>query len=251
MPVETYDEIGAGYVRTRRTDPRHAGAIADALGGARTVVNVGAGAGSYEPRDRLVTAVEPSRTMIDQRPQGSAPVVQAGAEALPFADRTFDAGLAVLTVHHWRDPAAGLHELRRVVRGPVVVFTADIEVWARMWLVRDYLPEIAELDRARFVTPGQVAEALGGGRIQPLLTPADCADGFGPAFWRRPQAYLDPGVRAGISSLVALDEETRSGGLAMLAEDLGSGRWAERNAELLGLDAFDAGHRLVVADATR
>jgi SAM-dependent methyltransferase len=248
--VATYDEIGVEYARTRRTDPRHARAIADALGDARTVVNVGAGAGSYEPRDRPVTAVEPSRTMIAQRPEGAAPVVQAAAEALPFPDRTFDAGLAVLTIHHWSDPVAGLHELRRVVRGRVVVVTADIEVWARMWLVRDYFPEIAELDRGRFVTPEQVERELGGGRVDPLPTPADCVDGFAPAFWRRPRSYLDPAVRAGISSLVALDEQILSRGLAALAADLKTGAWAEGNAELLDLDEYDAGHRLVVADAT-
>lgn len=246
--MATYDDIGIGYARTRRTDPRHSRAILDALGGARTVVNVGAGAGSYEPRDRSVIAVEPSSTMISQRPAGSAPVVQAGAEALPFADRSFDAGLAVLTVHHWRDPTAGLRELRRVARDRVVVFTADIEVWARMWLVRDYFPEIAELDRARFSKPEQVAEALGGGRVQPMPTPADCEDGFGPAFWKRPQAYLDPGVRAGISSFAALDDETTSRGLEALAQDLESGRWVERNAELLELAEYDAGHRLVIAE---
>ncbi len=247
MTSETYDEIGVGYARTRRTDPRHLAAILEALGDARTVVNVGAGAGSYEPRDRRVVSVEPSWTMISQRPRGSAPVVQGSAQALPFAEDSFEAGLAVLTVHHWRDPVRGLAELRRVASGRVVVFTADIDVWSRMWLVRDYLPEIADVDRDRFLTPEAVADAIGGGRVSPLPTPADCEDGFGPAFWKRPHAYLDPGVRVGMSIFAALDERTVSRGLEALARDLESGRWVRRNAELLDLDAYDAGHRLVVA----
>ncbi len=250
MRSETYDEIGAGYVRTRSTDSRHARTILEALGAAGTIVNVGAGAGSYEPRDRKVVAVEPSWTMISQRPPGSAAVVQASAEALPFADMTFEAGLAVLTVHHWRDPARGLRELRRVARGRVVVVTADIDVWAKMWLVRDYLPQIAAFDRGRFPSPERIVEALGGGRVAPLLTPADCEDGFTPAFWRRPHAYLDPGVRAGMSSFASLDDQTVTTGLLALERDLESGSWFERNAELLNLDEYDAGHRLVVAEVT-
>jgi SAM-dependent methyltransferase len=226
---KTYDEIGTGYAKTRRADARHEHAILDALGGARTVVNVGAGTGSYEPRELLVVAVEPSATMITQRPPASAPVAQASAEALPFADSAFEGGLAVLTVHHWLDKTAGLRELRRVVTGPVVVFTADIEVWSQMWLVRDYLPEIGELDRRRFPSPERIAEDLGGARIEPLLTPADCTDGFTPAFWRRPWAYLDPAVRQAQSGFATLGEETVAPGLAALDDDLRSGAWHERN----------------------
>ena len=247
MTSKTYDEIGTGYAQTRRADVRHEHAILDALGGARTVVNVGAGTGSYEPRELLVVAVEPSATMIMQRPPASAAVVQASAEALPFGDGAFEGGLAVLTVHHWRDTSAGLRELRRVVTGPVVVFTADIDVWSQMWLVRDYLPEIGELDRRRFPSPERIAEDLGGARIEPLLTPADCTDGFTPAFWRRPWAYLDPAVRRAQSSFATLGEETVGPGLAALEDDLRSGAWHERNCRLLELENFDAGHRLVIA----
>jgi SAM-dependent methyltransferase len=244
-----YDRIGTGYGRTRRPDPRHQRTILRALGDARSVVNVGAGTGSYEPLNRTVVAVEPSEVMIAQRPKGGAQVVRARAEELPFTDGAFDAGLAILTVHHWEDHVRGLREVRRVAASRVVIFTADIDVWAGMWLVRDYFPEIAELDRRRFPSPGTIARTLGGGRILPMPTPDDCTDGFTPAFWKRPQAYLDPSIRRGMSSFAAMDDRTVTLGLARLATDLESGRWRERNADLLDLDEFDAGHRLVVAGA--
>lgn len=244
-----YDTIGSGYTATRRPDGRHEATIRTALGDAWSVLDVGAGAGSYEPRDRRVVAVEPSAVMIAQRPDDAAPSaqVQAVAERLPFLDDAFDAAMAVLTVHHWEDPRAGLFEVRRVTRGRVVVVTADVDVWARCWLVRDYFPEIVELDRGRFASPELVADALGGGVVEPLLTPHDCTDGFTPAYWRRPEAYLDPRVRAGSSSFAQLGEAAVAEGLRRLERDVGSGAWSERNAELLDLEAFDAGHRLVIA----
>jgi hypothetical protein len=204
-----YDRIGSGYPRTRQADPAHERAIVRALGDARSVVNVGAGTGPYEPRDRRVVAVEPSGVMIAQRPAGTAPVVQARAERLPFEDARFDAALAILTVHHWA--------------------------------------EIAELDRDRFPPPERIVDILGGGQILSRLTPANCADGFTPVFWRRPHAYLDPGVRVGMSTFASLDEELVKNALARLARDE-SGRWHSRNAELLELDEYDAGHRLIVAE---
>ena len=248
IAVSTYDRIGTGYAKTRRPDPSHQRAILRALGDARSVLNVGAGTGSYEPSDRTVVAVEPSEVMIAQRPTGAAPVVRARAEGLPFGDGAFDAALAILTVHHWDDPGRGLSEMRRIAATRVVIFTADIDVWARMWLVRDYFPEIAELDRRRFPPPEVIAHSLGGGRILSIPTPGDCTDGFTPAFWKRPEAYLDPGIRAGMSSFAVIDNRSVTRGLARLARDLESGQWRARNAALLDLDELDVGHRLVVAE---
>ena len=245
----TYDLIGKRYSATRRPDPAHERAIVRALGDSRSVLNVGAGAGSYEPADRRVIAVEPSSVMIAQRAPDAAPVVQARAEQLPFADASFDASLAVFTVHHWHDPERGLREMRRLTRSTAVVFTADVDVWSQMWLVRDYLPEIAELDRQRFPSPDRILETLGGGEIVTVPTPADCTDGFTPAFWKRPHAYLDPAARAGMSSFALLDPDLVRIRLDRLARDLERGTWHTRNADLLDLDAFDTGHRLVLAPA--
>jgi SAM-dependent methyltransferase len=242
-----YDRIGTAYNRTRKPDPAHEHAILRALGDARRVLNVGAGTGSYEPADRWVVAVEPSQLMISQRPDEAAPVVQARAEHLPFNDTSFDAALAILTVHHWEDPVRGLREMRRVAATRVVVLTADIDVWADMWLVRDYLPEIAQLDRDRFLPPEAIAAELGGGRILPVPISSNCTDGFTPAFWRRPYAYLNQNTRTGMSSFAYLDDELVKQRLARLAADLESGRWHERNHDLLDLDEYDAGHRLVLA----
>jgi SAM-dependent methyltransferase len=236
-----YDTIGVNYAALRRPDPRIAAAIRRALGGARTVVNVGAGAGSYEPEDRDVVAVEPSAAMIAKRPAGAAPALQAIAERLPFADDAFDAAMAVLTVHHWRDVAAGLAEMRRVARGPVVLVTFDPA--ARPWLT-DYLPGLAALDDVSMPPMERYCEALGPVRIEPLLIPHDCSDGFLYAYWRRPSAYLDERVRSGSSSFWKIDA---AAGLARLAADLESGIWADRHAALAGLEAYDAGYRLVVA----
>ena len=245
----TYDQIGKGYSTTRRPDPALERAISQALGDARSVLNVGAGSGSYEPADRRVVAVEPSTVMIAQRVPGAAPVVRAHAERLPFPDATFDASFAVFTVHHWRDQDRGLREMRRVSRSTVVIATADLEVWSRMWLLRDYVPEIADLDRRRFPSPERIVETLGGGQIVTVPTPADCPDGFTPAFWKRPSAYLDPTVRAGMSSFALLDDDLIRTRLERLERDLQSGAWQARNAGLLELDELDTGHRLVIAPA--
>ena len=242
-----YDVIGTGYTRTRRADPRIAARIHGPLGAARTVVNVGAGAGSYEPTDRRVVAVEPSAAMIRQRPANAAPVLRGSAEALPFADGAFAAGTALLTVHHWPDPLAGLAELRRVTRGPIVVLTFDHAVHATQWLVTDYLPSMVELDTA-LPSPAQIAEALGGGAVEVLPVAHDCTDGFCHAWWRRPDAYLDPAVRAGISGIARLPGTVVEEAMARLADDLASGRWHDSHADLAGLDEIDAGYRLVVAD---
>jgi SAM-dependent methyltransferase len=241
---QLYDEIGGVYRSHRAPDSRIAAAIGAALGRAGPVVNVGAGAGSYEPLDRRVVAVEPAWTMIRQRPAGSAPVVQADAARLPFRDGAFGAALAVLTVHHWADRPSGLAELGRVARGPVVILTWDPSA-AGFWLVRDYFPDLMAIDRRIFPSIEEIGRSLGPTDVQPVRIPHDCTDGFLGAYWRRPHAYLDPGVRAAISTFSKLDDARP--GLANLRADLESGAWASRNADLLDRLDLDLGYRLVVA----
>jgi SAM-dependent methyltransferase len=245
--VSAYDRIGATYATTRRPDPRIERQIAEALGDARSVVNVGAGLGAYEPRDRDVVAVEPSAVMLAQRAPDAAPAVQAPAEALPFPDGSFDAALAVLTMHHWSDWRAGVAELRRVARQRIVMLTFDPAYISQYWLVRDYLPQIAVQDEARFPPLPVVADALGGAEIVPVPIAQDCRDGFLCAFWRRPLAYLEDGVRANISSLAVLDPRVAAEVLRRLERDVADGSWAERNADLLALDETDFGYRLLIA----
>lgn len=241
-----YDSIGTGYVVTRRTEPRIAAKVWAALGDARTVLNVGAGTGSYEPPGRHVIAVEPSAIMRAQRPAGSAPCVAATAESLPFERQSFDAAMAFSTIHHWPDPIAGLREMRRVAQRAVVFThdTSDAGWLHRFWLTRDYLPEVADLIAGR-PSVDQLAHAIGA-RVEPVPVPWDCADGFFEAYWRRPAAYLDDQVRRGVSvwTMVGRDAEQRA--VRDLRDDLASGRWAERNRDLLGLDAAELGLRLLV-----
>jgi SAM-dependent methyltransferase len=248
-----YDTIGAGYGRTRRPDPRLARWIRAALGDAKTVVNVGAGLGSYEPDDLDVTAVEPAAAMIAARPPAAAPCVLAAAESLPFAEASFDAAMAVLTMQHWSDVTAGLRELRRVARRRVVLFTWDPEFGDTLWLTTDYLPLIRRRDRRIFPRLPVVLAGLQpqrGFTIDPVLIPHDCTDGFLGAWWRRPEAYLDPVVQAGISSFCELGLTVTGPPLARLAADLGSGEWRRRYGHLLELDELDLGYRLVTAHLT-
>ena len=240
-----YDTIGATYTVTRRTDPRIAARIWAALGHARTVLNVGAGTGSYEPPDRDVLAVEPSALMRSQRLPNAAPCLAGSAEGLPFADQSFDAAMAVCTLHHWQDPIAGLREMRRVARR-VVVFTCDTtdRSWRRrFWLTRDYLPEVGA---SRVGLATELARAIGA-RMEPVLIPWDCADGFFEAYWRRPEAYLDEGVRRGTSVWDAVGPDAEERAVRSLRADLASGRWAERNRDLVDLDAAVLGARLLIA----
>ncbi len=242
-----YDTIGRGYARQRRTDPRIAAHLTAALGDARSVLNVGAGSGSYEPADRYVVAVEPSAVMIAQRPPSAAPAVRARAEALPFPDRSYDAAMAVLTLHHWADRAGGLAECARVARERVVLLTWDPAA-DTFWLMQEYFPEFIEADRRQFLELPAYAEAFGPGarvRVAAVPVPRDCVDGFLGAYWARPEAYLDPAVRAGISSFALPGTEP---GLERLRADLGSGAWHARHGRLLAEDALDLGYRLVVAD---
>ena len=240
-----YNLIGRTYTATRQTDPRIAARIWAALGGARTVVNVGAGTGNYEPADREVTAVEPSAVMVAQRPPGAAPAVQASAEQLPFADASFDAAMAVLTLHDWDDWRAGCAELRRVARERVVVFSWDPTYRRRMWLGPEYFDHLVDPDLESFPSLAEQAQALAAD-VEIVPVPWDCQDGFQGAFWRRPEAYLDPAVRAGISSLANREAELADG-LTRLRADLDSGAWARRHADLLTLDELDLGYRLLVS----
>ncbi|MFE2586597.1 MerR family transcriptional regulator [Streptomyces sp. NPDC059378] len=245
--AQLYDAIGSAYPATRRTEPRIAARVWEALGDARTVLNVGAGTGSYEPPDRDVTAVEPSAVMRAQRPAGAAPCVAATAESLPFEDGSFDAAMAFSTVHHWRDPIAGLREMRRVARRVVVVTydAGDTERRERFWLTRDYLPEFAGL-LVDWPSLADLTRAIGG-RAEPVLIPWDCADGFFEAYWRRPEAYLDEQVRRAVSVWTRVGPQAERRAVHSLREDLASGRWAERNRDLVALDAAELGLRLLVA----
>jgi SAM-dependent methyltransferase len=242
--AQLYDTIGAAYTVTRRTEPRIAAQVWAALGDARTVLNVGAGTGSYEPADRDVTAVEPSAVMRAQRPAGAAPCVDATAESLPFADQSFDAAMAFATIDHWQDPIAGLREMRRVARR-VVAFTYDASDPDLFWLNRDYLPEFAGLWAAR-PSLAELAGAIGA-RTEPVLVPWDCADGFYHAYWRRPEAYLDEHVRRGMSIWARVGPGAEQRAVRSLRDDLASGRWAERNRDLVDLDAAGLGDRLLIA----
>ena len=242
-----YDQIGHGYVTARRPDVRIAAQIGAALGDCRSVVNVGAGAGAYEPARGRVVAVEPSTAMIRQRPAGSAPAIQAVAEHLPFAAGACDAALAVLTVHHWRDRAAGLAEMARVARQRVVILTWDPVCRDAFWLTSEYLPAIIDLDLPRFPTLEEIARQLGALDVRPLLVPHDCQDGFLGAFWRRPHAYLDPDVRRAMSGFAQLPPATVDAGIGRLAADLASGGWEARFGHLRAQDSMDLGYRLIVA----
>ena len=237
-----YDTIGIDYAQLRKPDPRIAAQIERALGSARTVVNVGAGAGSYEPAGRTVTALEPSAEMIRQRPAGAAPAVQGSAGEIPFPDQSFDAVMGVLTIHHWPDQQQGIREMCRVARERVVLLTFDPS--ARPWLT-DYLPELAALDEAAMPSIEMLADWLGPVAIERVLVPHDCSDGFLYAYWRRPAAYLDPRIRKGSSSFWKIAQA--EAGFARLAEDLASGAWEQRYGELLAEDSYDAGYRLVVS----
>ncbi len=242
-----YEQIGAGYTHARCTEPRIAECIWSALGDAESVLNVGAGTGSYEPPDRNVVAVEPSRSMRAQRPPGAARCVDAQAEALPFPDRSFDVAMAVLSDQHWSDPIAGLREMRRVA-SRVVVFQWDDAESERFWLIRDYLRGDYHALRGGAPTLRERAAAIGA-RMEPVPIPWDVVDGFFHAYWRRPHAYLQEHVRRGSSVWARIGERAEQRVLEALAHDLDSGTWEQRNAELLDLESIDLGARLLIAPA--
>jgi SAM-dependent methyltransferase len=238
-----YDTIGAEYAARRVPDKRIAAAVTRGLGDASSVVNVGAGLGSYEPADRYVVAVEPSMTMIHQRPLGSAPVVQARAERLPFKDNCSAAAMAVLTIHHWSDRAKGLQELGRIARNRIAILTWDPDA-PPFWLTEEYFPAIAETDRHRFPSVEEITRVVGRAAISTVAIPRDCVDGFLGAYWCRPRAYLDPAVRSGMSAFADLPGICE--GLRRLEQDLDSGVWDKRFGYLLRQESLDVGYRLAV-----
>lgn len=240
----TYDRIGIGYSDIRRPDPRIAARIEAALGEARTVLNVGAGTGSYEPSEREVTAVEPSEVMIAQRPPGAAPVVQTRAEQLPFEDDSFDAAMAIITIHHWDDAAAGLAEMVRVARDRVVVLTFDPPPLREHWLV-DYVPGLYDAHVEMLGSIDETLDALPGATVEPVPMPRLCTDAFWCALWDRPELHLDPNVRRASSGWHSVDPEEAERGLAALRADLESGAWDERYGHLREAPEFDVGLRLV------
>jgi SAM-dependent methyltransferase len=210
-------------------------------------VNVGAGTGSYEPRDREVTAVEPSEVMIAQRPEGAAPVVQAVAESLPFPDESFDAAMAILTIHHWPDIRAGLAELRRVAAKRVVVVMYEAEVNCRMWIVQDYLPEILEGQARLLPSVADVTAVLSRATVEPILVPRDCTDRMFATLWARPEDYLDPEIRRATSVWHHLPDGVEDRAIEQLAADLESGAWDERHGYLRTTPEWDVGLRLITA----
>lgn len=243
-----YHVIGGGYATHRRPDPRIEAMIHAELGDARTVLNVGAGAGSYEPTDRYVIAVEPSPAMRAQRPRACVPAIDARAEALPLDDLSVDASMAVLTVHQWQGMDAGLRELRRVTRGPIVIVTLDGDALDRFWLSR-YVPELMEAERRRYPSVARLSEAIGvpgrPARVTPVMVPIDCTDGFTESYYARPERFLDPAVRKAQSAWQFVNEAARDRGLAELDADLRSGRWDELFGEHRRRPAFESALRII------
>jgi len=244
-----YDAIGRQYATTRREDPRLRDRILSALGESRTVVNVGAGAGSYEPRDRRVIAIEPSEVMVAQRPAGLAPAIRGSAAPLPLRDDSVDAAMAILTIHHWDDQLEpGVRELRRVARGPVVIVTYDSSVSAMMWLMRDYFPEAAVLDHATFPTLDQLAAWLGGHvEVEPIPSPRDTPDWSLGSFWAHPERVLEESARNATSAFARMEPAVVKRVVAAVERDLRNGSWDQRNGPLRSLAEFDVGMRLFVA----
>jgi len=247
--VARYDTIGQGYSQTRREDPRFRAQIHAALADVRTVLNVGAGAGAYEPRDRHVIAIEPSDVMAAQRSRDLAPAIRASAGSIPLRDGSVDAAMAILSVHHWdEERERGVRELRRVARGPVVILTYDAGVSGAMWLMADYLPEVAAMDLGIFPTRVQLADWLGDEvRVEKLPIPRDTPDWMLGSFWAHPERVLDANARAATSGFARMPAHVVDRVVSKLSHDLASGVWDQRYGHLRSLDAFDAGLRLVVA----
>jgi SAM-dependent methyltransferase len=248
VKAPAYDRMGVDYSEVRRADPRFEAAIWGALGDAQSVLNIGAGAGSYEPRDREVIAVEPSPVMIAQRPPGAAPAIQGVAEDIPLGEESVDATMGVFTMQHWDDVDRGLAEVLRVTRERVVLLTLDLDATAQMWLCRDYLPEIVEHDRETFPSIEHLRATLPNTRIDTVPVPSDCADGFCIALWSRPEAFLDPRVRRASSIWHLLPATVVEPALEWLRRDLESGEWDRRYGRLRTQPTLDVGLRLVTAE---
>jgi hypothetical protein len=248
QPGTRYERIGHGYGRLRREDPRIAAPIMAALGDARTVINVGAGTGSYEPRDRDVVAIEPSDVMAAQRPPELPPAIRAAAGRLPLRDGSVEAAMAILTIHHWdAEREAGVRELRRVATGPVAILTYVPEVSNEMWLVKDYLPEVGRLDRQIFPATDELAAWLGG-RVEVQTVPVhrDSPDWTFGSFWAHPERVLDRDARNATSGFARIPESTVDRAVTALRRDLRSGAWDRRHGHLRELEELDVGLRLVV-----
>ena len=243
-----YDRIGHGYSRFRREDPEIVRRIDAALGPARSIVNVGAGAGSYEPRDRRVLAVEPSKVMAAQRPPDAAPLVRGVAQALPLADGSVDAAIAVLSVHHWHpEQERGVREMRRVARDRIVILTIDPEVSGKMWLMRDYLPEVARLDSEIFPDPASVAQWLGGAEVATVPVSRRTPDWTLLSFWAHPERVLDEQACKATSGFARMAPEVVRRVRGAVGDDLADGTWDARYGELRRLESYDAGLRLITA----
>jgi SAM-dependent methyltransferase len=248
MSTPAYNRMGLNYTDFRQPDPRLEAAILAALGDARSVVNVGAGAGSYEPTDRKVIAVEPSPVMIAQRPPGAAPALEGIAESLPLDDNSVDAAMGVLTVHHWPDFEAGLAEMQRVARRRIVLLTLDANTASNIWLIEDYFPEAGSMDRDVMPSQARIRANLPGAAIEPVAVPRGCLDAFSSALWDRPEWLLDPEVRRASSIWHRMPADAAKHGLERLRADLESGRWDERHGHLRTLPELDIGLRLVRAE---
>ncbi len=241
-----YGAIGVDYARYRQPDPHIARQIMAALGDAQSVLNVGAGAGSYEPRDRQVTAVEPSATMRAQRPADLSPAIDAVAENLPFPDQAFDAAMASSTVHQWPDLARGISELVRVTRGPIVILASDPALLFDYWMA-GYLPEAFEVEAGRFPPIATLTTLLGPGtRVEKVDIPFDCTDGFAEAYYGRPERFLDPGAIGAMSSFTFVDRPVVDRALERLAADLASGEWDRQHGHLRTQPFYDGALRLII-----
>jgi ubiquinone/menaquinone biosynthesis C-methylase UbiE len=248
MSGAAYDEIGANYSDFRRADPRIEAKVREALGGARSVVNVGAGTGSYEPRDREVIAVEPSSLMIAKRPEGAAPALQGVAEALPLSDQSVDAAMAIFTIHHWSDLAAGLAEMRRVARERIVLLTIDAKKNAEIWTLAEYFPEAMALEEEVMPSMPSIEAILPRATIEAVTMPSRCQDEFTSALWHRPELFLEPATLRASSLWHRLAPEVIEHGQERLRADLESGRWDEAHGHLRTLPELDIGLRLVSAE---
>jgi ubiquinone/menaquinone biosynthesis C-methylase UbiE len=248
MSAPTYNRMGLNYTDFRQPEPRIEAALWAALGDARSVVNVGAGAGSYEPPDREVVAVEPSPVMIAQRPPNAAPALEGIAESLPLDDKSVDAAMGVLTIHHWPNLEAGLAEMRRVSRRRIVLLTLDAEAASDTWLIKDYFPEAGSMDRDVMPSQARLRASLPGASFEPVAIPRECLDGFTIALWDRPEWLLDPEVRRASSIWHRMPAGAAESGLERLREDLESGRWEEKYGHLRSLPELDIGLRLVKAE---
>ena len=247
-PALNYDQSGHSYSGHRRTDPGIAAFVHTALGNAQSVLNVGAGSGSYEQNDRYVVAVEPSAVMRSQRhANGNVPAIIGTADALPFDDHAFDASMAMVTIHHWPDMRKGLQELRRVTSGQVLIMTFDPDALNNFWNA-SYFPELIEVEKARYPTIDFIKEALGGTvDVQSIPIPLDCLDGFQEAFYGRPEAFLQKEVRMAQSAWGFLPDGLEELLVKRLEHELSSGEWDRKYSHFRTQTSFTGALKLIIA----